>query len=647
MLNLPTIVTLFASSTGLAVTVLILGISSAPRWRDMRVLAYVVLTSTIICMCQLPAVMEVSDRVRMLGSQIGMFAASVHAAALLAVSLRNEQHVLSRRAIVILGGLVSLGTLALIPGIYMSGEMFSFRVAWLGVTYRDTLPTTAGGVVTTSFLVATAAATMQLFRRARREPALRVYAIGCGIEVVFVVNDILTFARVVDMPYLMPSGLFLFQALIAHKTIRRFIESARALDELSSDLEAKVAARTFELAEARRVAEHASRAKSEFLATMSHEIRTPMNGVIGMTGVLLDTSLSTEQREFVDTIRKSSNALLTILNDILDFSKIEAGRLEIERTPFMLREAIGDCAELFAQAARARATTLAVDLADDVPESVMGDPARVRQVLLNLISNAVKFTEGGAIHVRASIEPNGAGARSVRVTVTDTGVGISPEARAKLFDPFVQADASTTRRYGGTGLGLAICRRLVHAMGGHLDFDSEPGAGSSFWFTVPFAPVTAESIAPSAHALPRPSRVLKVLVVEDNAINQRVVTLTLQRLGHQPDVAANGKEALAALEKAAYDVVLMDCQMPEMDGFTATRLIRAMDGPKRNTWIVALTANATPEDRQQCFSAGMNGYLTKPLRKDDLVQTLGAVPRPAPRASQRPSAPRCTHEAFA
>ena len=385
------------------------------------------------------------------------------------------------------------------------------------------------------------------------------------------------------------------------------------------------------LDQARIAAETANRTKSAFLANMSHEIRTPMNGVMGMTQLLLDTPLSAKQQEYARIIYDSANNLLIILNDILDLSKIEAGRLDLENIALNLPETVRGTVALIAERARDKGLTLDCQLESGADHwRLAGDPVRLRQILLNLLGNAIKFTDAGAITVIVKRLKIDATAATVRFEVRDTGIGIGADRIQSLFSPFTQADASTTRRFGGTGLGLSISKRLVELMGGVIGVESRVGVGSAFWFQIPFplAEQTAEGSAILADPSPQSAtRSGVILLVEDNPVNQMLAVAMLGKYGHQVDVAENGEQALRSLSRRAYDLVLMDCQMPVMDGYETTRRLRSVDSPALNRRIpvFAMTASALVEDQQRCLAVGMDGFISKPVKADYLQRLVAGI----------------------
>jgi PAS domain S-box-containing protein len=404
------------------------------------------------------------------------------------------------------------------------------------------------------------------------------------------------------------------------------------------------------LAQAKEAAEAATKAKSEFLANMSHEIRTPMNGVLVMAQNLVNTPLNEEQKDLVQTIRDSGDALLVIINDILDFSKIESGKLQLETYPFAVKDIFKSVCNLLNKQALDKGINITYTINSDVPNHILGESSRLRQILLNLLGNALKFTQQGGISIIVSNnrqEAYSPAETELMISIQDTGIGIDSDLLAHLFQPFTQADASISRRYGGTGLGLAISNSLVGLMGGTIWVESQGNIGgtlpenwlknhpdpynqgSKFYFTLKAKAVSESEINPKTAPKPpqsegnaTPSQ-LKIILAEDNKTNQKVAMFTLKKSGYQADIASNGLEVLALLEKQFYDVTLMDMQMPEMDGITATKMIRKSSKPQ--PYIIAVTANALEEDRQICFNAGMNDFITKPIAIAELKRALSTI----------------------
>jgi signal transduction histidine kinase/ActR/RegA family two-component response regulator len=411
------------------------------------------------------------------------------------------------------------------------------------------------------------------------------------------------------------------EQLLEHKS-RELYEANQQLQAQAARLELTVQERTRALEEALEAMQDALRAKGEFLAVVSHEIRTPMNGVLGMAQLLQLTELNEEQRRYCDTIQTSGETLLAIINDILDMSKMDSGKVRLDVRPLQARQVAREVADLLGAQAQSKSLYLDIEVAGEVPEWVYGDATRLKQILTNLVGNALKFTQHGGVQVAMKMVQDG---KVLECQVRDTGIGIPPDKVHRLFERFSQVDSSIGRRYGGTGLGLVISKHLVEAMGGDIGAESRQHQGSIFTFRLPVSAAPAPTdLAPAQLRAVKLPTALRILLVEDNTVNQMLAMGMLQKLGCPADLARDGEEALEKVRRVDYDLVLMDMQMPKMDGLTATRAIRAMS-LRNQPQIVALTANAMESDRQLCLSAGMNDFLAKPFKIGELQEKIVAA----------------------
>jgi len=421
--------------------------------------------------------------------------------------------------------------------------------------------------------------------------------------------------------------LYIYRTQLEDKVEARTRELKKANERLNEEiLERRKANHVAEKAKKR--AEEADRLKSSFLANMSHEIRTPMNGIIGMADILRTTELSPQQEEYLDIIESSGKTLLAIINDILDLTKIESNQMTLEMVSFNLRDEIRNIIKLLEKKASDKGLELGVEVEESVPELVNGDPVRTKQILLNLLSNGVKFTEQGHVKLLVSTLKDTNKVSKILFKVEDTGMGISRDSISKLFNEFSQSDTSITRKFGGTGLGLAISKKLTRMMGGEIGVESEPGKGSTFWFTIEFMKENVEEpIDKIKTQKMEPGINLRILLVEDNLINQKVALFNLKQLGHTADLAENGKIAFEKFKNNSYDVILMDIMMPEMDGLEATKHIREWEEkndikPHEKIHIIAMTANALKGDKEKYLKNGMDDYISKPFQQEDLAAVL-------------------------
>ena len=412
-------------------------------------------------------------------------------------------------------------------------------------------------------------------------------------------------------------------------------ESFGGLTNLEDTADAKLLARLRETEAQLEEARQGVKAKSELLATVSHEIRTPMGAIISMADLLVGTTLDETQRYYAETLKQSANSLLSILNDVLDHSKLEVGQFSLSTAQFDPRSLLSSVESALAARCAEKSVNIVAEADPRVPTHLVGDADRIRQILMNLGDNAVKFTEDGSIVITMTHRENDDGSLQLAFSIQDTGIGMSEEVKTKLFAPYTQADKTIANKYGGTGLGLSISRKLVDLMGGNIGCESREGSGSTFWFSIECQPYAADAkpsgeASPSAGPAPGQPVVGKpvsahILVVEDNTINQMLITTYLDKFGHTFEIASNGKEAVAAASAKVYDLILMDVQMPEMDGIEATRLIRALEGAVGTQPIVALTANAMHGDRENYLEAGMNDYLAKPIIAANLLEMLNRM----------------------
>jgi len=471
------------------------------------------------------------------------------------------------------------------------------------------------------------AAVLVLREAWRGDAEARMIAAGGVIMVVVQAAELARNVFPLPWPFDFSIAAFGFGVVIVAMSLAlslRFRRVHDELDRLRFRLEDEVQERTRDLATARDEALAADRAKSEFLANISHEIRTPMNGVIGVAELLACTSLTAEQRAHVKAIQISGRSLLTLLNDVLDFSRLESKSLTIEQSAFSLRGVVEDCLEIMAPLAAAKGIALESSIDHNAAPALLGDQHRTRQVLLNLLSNAIKFTQQGSVEVALFTRPLANGRIEACFSVRDTGPGITSRDVGRLFVAFQQLDGSSSRQHGGAGLGLAISKRLTELMGGTIRVQSTPGRGSAFQFTIAGKPASLPSPPETAQSRPAAPASLRILLAEDEAINRIVILGMLQHLGYEADSVNNGTEVLEALEHENYDVVLMDIQMPGLDGLEVTRRIRG-DTDRAQPRIIALTAHALSGDRERCLGAGMDAYLSKPLGLRELQDALAAV----------------------